>query len=199
MTEEKNDNVQEQTNESSGEVELTGTVEYKTHKKLLDQRKADQAKLRDLEATLANFQAQQKKAEEDKLIANQQYKELAEQKERELNQLLQERDLERAAAIKHQKMLAFKEHVGDLADASYSKLVDWENINVSENGLVDIDSLKEYGNAFKAQHGSLFKNVNAPNPTSQAPQNYQPKTVKNAKSIEDLQALWSKAGQSLKK
>lgn len=198
MTEENvNNNVQD-TN-TSDESEASGTVAYKTHAKLLDQRKADQAKLKELEATLEQFQTQQKQAEEEKLRANQQYKELAEQKELELNKILQERDLERAAAIKHQKILAFKENVGDLVNPAYSKLVDWDAIQVDENGSVDVDSLKEYGNQFRAEHASLFKNSTTPSPTSHAPSNYQAKTVKNADSFGDLQALWKKSGQTLSK
>lgn len=198
MTEENvNNTVQEKP--TSENVENDGTVSYKTHAKLLDQRKADQAKLKELEATLSQFQEQQKKAEEERLRANDQYKELAEQKELELSKLLQERDQERAAAIKHQKILAFKETIGDLANPAYTKMVDWEAIQVDENGSVNIESLKEYGNQFRAEHASLFKNTNTPSPTSHAPSNYQTKTVGNAGTIEELASLWKKSGQTIKK
>ena len=133
------------------------TVSYESYERAIKQRKADQAKAREIEQRLNELMAEKKAQEEAALADKQEWKTLFEKKQAELEQFQGQMSQMEESVKQTLKLTAFKEHIGDLAHPKYASLIDLSAIKMDEHGQVDKESLGEYGKAFKESHHHLLK------------------------------------------
>lgn len=123
--------------------------DYKTDMhKYKEQRNELQTKLQDTEKQLEDFKAQQKKSEEEKMIENEKFKELAEKREQELVDMqtqLTENNIMSALTVE-----AMKLKINDVADL---KLIDRSKVQINpdtkivegiENAIKELKEKKPY-------------------------------------------------------
>lgn len=148
-------------------------VAFDSHKKLLDQKKSIQAKLKESEAELATFKAKEKeladretKLNEDKLKEQGDWKTIVATREQEVTTLKAEKDelvtkinsFEKKFTDAH-KLNAFKEAIGGtLKKDSYFSFVDTSKIALDPaTGIIDDKSLKAYANEFVTEYKELIQ------------------------------------------
>lgn len=134
------------------------TIAYETHKKLLSQRKSDQEKMRGLEQQLNDFVSAQRTSEENKLKEQGQYKELVDQREKEIESLRQENVNYKSSFDKAIKLSAFRDQLGGTVDnSSYYDFVNVDEIVLdAESGVIDMASVEQVVNQFKQTHSKLY-------------------------------------------
>lgn len=131
-------------------------VSYETHKKLLSQRKADQAKAKDLEEKYNALLAEKQANEEQALAEQGKFKEMFE-KERQQSQILQDQMREAAnRELKFKKEIALKSMLGTLKKDDYLVFADINAIQLSDDGQIDIESVKEVAEKFQNDHPHLL-------------------------------------------
>lgn len=196
MTENNNNTNNQEVNVSDASSDQ---VSYDSYKKVLDQRKADQAKARELEMKLNELLAEKKANEDAVLKEKEDWKTLFTKKEEELNSYQAQMQAMETSVQETLKLQAFRNHVGDLANPKYANLIDLNSIKMDENGQVDLESLNEYGKHFKEEHGSLFKASKPSNTiSSNAPRGSIPTSSDNKpKSSRELIEAWK--SQQLKR
>lgn len=150
---------------SDGIGDKKDVVDYATHKKLLDQRKSDQNKLRELETKLADFDKKQKDLEESEAKSKGDWKTLVEARDAkiaELSKLNQDLSGE-LTGVKGQitdakKLSAFEKKLGGkLKQEEYYEFVDLDKIAVDpETGKIDDASLAAYTNDFSTKFKDLI-------------------------------------------
>lgn len=148
-------------------------VSHESFQKLLNQRKADKAKLKDAEEKLKTLEAKEKeiadkeaKIAEEKLKEDGNWKALLESREKELADLKAEKEnlsesvkgFEKKFTDAH-KLNAFKEAIGGtLKKDSYYTFVDTSKIALDpKTGVIDEKSLKSYANDFVTEHKELIQ------------------------------------------
>lgn len=124
--------------------ETRDVVDYASHRKLLDEKKKEQARAADLEARLNAI-------EETKLKEQAKYKELFDARDSELNQLKEQLKASEMEKATQAKMEAFLNAVGGLKDPSYRKMVDLDKVD-----LEDAKSLEAYAVQFKSSFPDLL-------------------------------------------
>lgn len=162
------------------------TVSYDTHKKLLAQRKADQQKLQEVNAKLAEYEANQKAAEEQALKETNQWKEVAEKKESELTDAQNKLKHINDSIVRAEKVDAFEKVLGaKLADPSFANFINHENIVMDADGNIDSESVNAEVNAFRERFGDrLIVNTNIPTIPGGAPQQQKEKTLGDLSAAE---------------
>jgi hypothetical protein len=148
-----------------GVIEKKDVVAYETYQRLLDQRKADQAKLKTFEEKEAELERQRKELEESKLKDEGNWKALLEAREEKLIELAnQKTEYENKVLMFEQqfqeaaKLQALQEAIGGkFKHKSYYNLVDTDKIIVNpESGEIDQDSVKKYADSFLKEHKELI-------------------------------------------
>jgi len=148
-----------------GVIEKKDVVAYETYQRLLDQRKADQAKLKTFEEKEAELEKQRKELEESKLKDEGNWKALLEAREEKLIELAnQKTEYENKVLMFEQqfqeaaKLQALQEAIGGkFKHKSYYNLVDTDKIIVNpESGEIDQDSVKKYADSFLKEHKELI-------------------------------------------
>lgn len=159
----------------------TDTIAYETHKKLLNQRKGDQEKLRNLEQQLNEFITAKKTSEEQMLAEQGKFKELADQRTRELEEARQENANYKSSFDKAVKLSAFRDQLGGTVDNSaYYDFVKTDEIVVDpDTGVIDLASVEAVVNQFKQSHSKLYTprvSKSLPNdaPSTNVPSNATP-------------------------
>lgn len=174
------------------------TVSYSSYLKLLNQRKADQSKARELEDKLNEILAEKQADQQKNLEEQGKYRELWEESQKQIQKINEERKNEKKALLNHKKLSSFKEIVGDLANPKYASLIDLDKITVDENGDIIKESLEIYGNWFKTNHPELLKNnTRLKIPTSEAPSDYKLPHEKKPTTSKELFDLFKKQGGKL--
>jgi hypothetical protein len=109
-------------------------------------------------AAMNELQSQLKAQEESKMHEKEQWKELYEKREAEL-------ELERQNALNQSnkftntvKRAALKHELGGKIKEEYLSFAGLGDITVSEEGIVDPESLRNVANEFRKQHGQLIPN-----------------------------------------
>lgn len=142
----------------ASETKPTDTIAYETHKKLLNQRKSDQEKMRTLEQQLNEFTTAQKTNEEKMLAEQGKFKELADQRTAELEEARRENANYKSSFDKAIKLSAFRDQLGGTVDNSaYYDFVNTDEIIVDpDTGAVDMGSVEAVVNQFKQSHSKLY-------------------------------------------
>lgn len=124
------------------------------------------SKARDAEARAAEFEARLKAMQEEDMLKNEQYKDLAEKYKGEAEQERQQRLRDRELYLETTKRAALKQELGGSVKDEYLVHADIGAIEVDENGNIVRDSLQSVANAFRQEHGLLLGNPKGSNPTS---------------------------------
>ena len=143
--------------ESSNDESQNQSVSYDAHRKLLNQRKADQAKARELEEKYNALRAEREAEAEARMIEEKRFKELYEAKQAELESMQNNMTQMEQSVQETLKLQAFRQHVGELANPLYASLIDLSAIKMDETGNIDKESLDAYGASFKEAHSHLLK------------------------------------------
>lgn len=110
----------------------------------------------ELKAGFNELQAQLKAQEEAKMQENEQWKQLYEKRESELEE---ERNKAKESNIRFTnavKRSALKQELGGKVKDEYLSFADLSSISMSEDGMVDSETLRNVANDFRKQHGQLI-------------------------------------------
>lgn len=138
-----------------GEEQSEETVAYETYKKVLDQRKADQAKARELAAEVERLRSEREAEQEAKLAEQKRFEELyaAEKKKAEdLSNKIKEAETK---SVMQKKRDALKQALGGVKRDEYLSFADLNSVLVLEDGTVDPDSVKAAAAKFREAHPEL--------------------------------------------
>ena len=149
-------------------------VAYDTHRKLLSQRKADQAKMSDLEQELERYRAQEKQIEQRKLEEKGEYEKILKIKEQEIQELRMQQEENARRDVQAAKLQAFMDTLpGKIRNKQYLAHVNIDDIVVDpETKTVDDYSVKKAVDSFLKDHSSLIepKEPEKPKLSSRSPQ-----------------------------
>lgn len=160
---------------SAGENDDEEQVSYATYKKLLDQRKADRERARELQAKLDAAEAERGDAEKARLAEQQRFKELYEAEKKRAEELNGKLSSMTQAQIEARKREALKAELGGVRKDDYLKFADMSAIQVNEDGTVDTDAVKAAAAKFREAYPELVtaKSNSRPLP-NEAAAGYQP-------------------------
>ena len=176
-------------------------VPYKTFQKAVSQRKADQARLRDVETELQEYKRKDAERQEVSLKQQQKYKELAELKQQKIDEL-EAKNLQREKAlIDSAKLNAFKEALpGTIENKSYYAFVNLDAIELdTDTGIIDQDTVEKQVNEFVTKHDRLFTRSEGKRLPSEAPKASEPSSyredLKKCRTQRELDACRKKWGR----
>lgn len=149
-----------QPNETTQENQET-SIAYDKYRKLLDEKKKVQEELQSKAKIAQEYEQKLKKIEEEKLVEQQRYKELFENRDKELSDIKKRLEDEKTAYLEAKKVQEFLRAVGDLKKDSYIKFIDTKKIILNSDGTIDKESLKDYAATFKRDYGELLKEAGA--------------------------------------
>lgn len=133
------------------------TVAYETHKKLLDEKKAIQARL-------VEFESKAKAEKDAELVKNQKFEELLKEREKELA----EKDAKLQAVEREntdaRKLNAFMKNVPGEVPQQYWGLIDLDMVSVDDTGKVDDASVKRAVASFQKNYPEIVKKPNGKMP-----------------------------------
>ena len=169
----------------SGESERQ-TVSYETHKKMLSQRKADQVKITEMSQQLAEIKAEREASAEQALVDQNNWKQIAEQKELKLSEAEQKLSSINDSLVRAEKIDAFQKELGaELKHRDFSSHINVDSILISDSGEIDADSLNVEINRFRENYGdSLLKTNTIPTVPGGAPSKSEPKGINDLSSLE---------------
>lgn len=155
-------------------VEEKQVVAWESHQKLLNQRKADQKKAKELEAQLRAMQDQVKQAENAKLEEKQEYKKLYEATKAELETKKREQEEKERIIVNKEKQAALSRELGGLRNDAYFRFAELDNIVIDDSGLVDQNSVRLEANRFRQAFPELIAASQPVRVNSQAPSGANP-------------------------
>lgn len=123
----------------------------------------------EMKAALTEMQTQLKLQEEAKMQEQEQYKELFQKRDAELEAERKRAELERSRYTKAVKISALKNELGGKVKDVYLNLANVEGIVVNEDGTVDSESVRNVANDFRKEHGQVIPQSEAANITGHAP------------------------------
>jgi hypothetical protein len=133
------------------------SVSYETHRKLLDEAKKAKLKANELDARLAELQASRDKEENDKLVEQKRFQDVALKYEKE-NALLKETlNQEKNKMISHLKTKAIKGKLSTINDKYLLQFADLDSLEIDENNEVNEDSIDYVVEKFKQEHPVFFQ------------------------------------------
>lgn len=144
-------------------------VAYETHQKLLNQRKADQRKARELEDKVRQLTESIKSAENAKLEEKQEYKKLYEATKVELEAKKREQEERDRIIVNKEKQAALNKELGGLKNDAYFRFAELDNIVIDDSGQVDLTSVRLEANRFRQNFPELITPSNPVRVNNQAP------------------------------
>jgi hypothetical protein len=130
-------------------------VEYETYRRVLDQRKADQSRARELQAELDRIKAEREEAEAAKLAEQKRFEELyASERKKSEDLTARIKQAETQSAL-DRKRAAIKTALGGVRKDEYLSFADLDSIVILENGQLDPDTVKAAANKFREAHPEL--------------------------------------------
>jgi len=172
MSEDKN--VSDVTPQEVPKEPKTEVVSKKAYEEVSRDMHKNKAKAKELEMKLAEYEAQLKAQEEAKLHEQQQYKELFEKRDAELEQARQEAQQERSRFTRSVKISALKQELGGSVKDQYLNFANLEAIAVNDDGTIDSEALRNVANDFRKEHGQLIPTDSSANVTGHAPGSAEP-------------------------
>lgn len=110
----------------------------------------------ELKAGFNELQAQLKAQEEAKMQENEQWKQLYEKREAELEQERNRAKESNSRFTNAVKRSALKQELGGKIKDEYLSFANLDSISMSEEGMVDSETLRNVANEFRKQHGQLI-------------------------------------------
>ena len=168
----------------SPDVQEKDYVSKKAYEEVSKDMHKFKSELKAAKAARAEYEAQLKTLEEQKMRENEQWKELSEKYKVEGETERAARLQDRAIYIDTVKKSALKSELGSNIKDTYLVHANIDAIEVNENGVIDRDSLLHVANEFRQEHGSLLGTTTGVTATSSAPSN---QTLNSGqKSISDM-------------
>jgi len=156
-------------------------VAWESHQKLLNQRKADQRRAKELEKQYRELQQQLKEQEHRKLEEKQEYKKLYEASQSELDRLRAEQQEKQRIMVNKEKQAALVKELGGLHREEYIRFADLDAIVIEDSGEIDRNSVRLEANRFRESYPQLIKSETPVRINSQAPSGPS-QTLNNQKS-----------------
>jgi len=174
--------------EGAGSAEAkVETVAYETYQKALDQRKADQARTRELQAQLDAFKSQQTEAEQTRLAEQSEFKKLYETEKAERTKLADNLKTVTTAQVESRKKEALKAELGGVRKDDYLKFADLGMIQVNDDGSVDMDSVKLTANRFRESFPELVASKQTSKLPHEAAGGFQPPPKKSLSEMSSME------------
>jgi hypothetical protein len=124
---------------------------------------------KDAEARANQLEAELKAREEAKLQEQNNYKQLFENKNSELEQERQKAKQAHERFMKTTKLAALKEELGVNIKGEYLQFAALDKIVLTDDGQIEKESLREVANSFRKEHGQLIPSNSNTNITGHAP------------------------------
>jgi len=133
------------------------SVSYDTHRKLLGQRKGDQATIQELSSALDVFKQAESKAAEEKLQDEGKFKEVIALRDAELKQTQEKYGSLKGEIDRARKLNAFDQTLGaKIKHEDFYNFVDTDLITLDENGVPMKESVELAVNSFKERYGDTL-------------------------------------------
>lgn len=144
----------------------------KKKNELLNEKKREQLRNKQLEEELASLKAMLRKQEDEKLEEKQEYKTLWENTQREKEETEQKFFQLQNSLVKEKKIKEFNKVLGtQLAKDRYYDFVNFEDIIINEDGTVNKDSVKYAVNLLRENYPEIASRSEFPRVGSQAASN----------------------------
>jgi type II secretory pathway pseudopilin PulG len=140
---------------SGANDEQDDKVSYETYKKVLDQRKADRDKARELQEQLDAVKAERESAEAARLAEQKRYEELYNAEKSKVEKLSGQIKEMTTQQVERAKKSALKEALG-VSKEEYLKFADLDAIQLLEDGTPDPETLKSAANKFRETYPELI-------------------------------------------
>lgn len=112
--------------------------------------------LKEKDAEINQLKAQLKAQEENKMRENEQWQEIAQRREAEMEELKTQYSQKSSRFETAVKRTALKQELGGKIKEDYLQFANLSGIQMDENGIVDVESLRVVANEFRKQHGQLI-------------------------------------------
>lgn len=176
MSEENKDSVQPQENVSQ-EIKQEA-VSRKAYEEVTRDMHKNKQKAKELEMVVNELKSQLKANEEAKMHEQQQYKELFEKRDAEVEQMRAELKHERGKFTRSFKISALKQELGGKIKDQYLNFANLDAIGVNEDGSIDAETLRNVANDFRNEHGQLIPSEASADVTGHAPGSNEPQRPK---------------------
>lgn len=149
-------------------------------------------------AAMNELQSQLKAQEETKMQEKEQWKELYEKREAELELERQKAQNQSSKFTNAVKRSALKTELGGKIKDEYLSFASLDSVSVSDEGIVDPESLRNVANEFRKQHGQLIPKEEQAEITGHASivEEVSAKVNTSGKSAAELVQLYAKTKQS---
>jgi hypothetical protein len=176
------------------DVRSEETVAYETYKKVLDQRKADQAKARELTAEVERLRSERESEQEAKLAEQKRFEELYAAEKKKAEELSARIKDAETKSIAQRKRDALKQALGGVKRDEYLSFADLNSVLVQEDGTVDADSVKAAAAKFREAHPELITSRQATPLPSESATGFAPPKGKALHELNpsELKELYSK-------
>jgi hypothetical protein len=158
----------------SDDVAEPQTVSYETYQKAIDQRKADQKKARDLQATLDAMNAEKNAADEQRLADTKKFEELYNKEKTERAKLQETLQSMTARQVENAKRDAVKAALGGVKKDDYLKFLDLSVVQLNDDGTADAESVKAAANKFRESYPELVAGKSGAKMANEAGGSIQP-------------------------
>lgn len=138
---------------------------------------------REAEAARVEYEAKLKAIEEEKMAEQNQWKELAEKKQQELELARQELNKKDQLFSSAVKKSALKQELGGNIREEYLSFASIESIELNEDGSLNMDSVRNVANKFREEHGTLLPPAKSDSTAKASPTG---QTVSEGKSLDDM-------------
>jgi hypothetical protein len=112
--------------------------------------------VKEKEAQINELKAQLKAQEEAKMRENEQWQEIAQRREAEMEELRTQYSQKSSRFETAVKRTALKQELGGKIREDYLQFANLDAIQMDENGIVNTESLRQVANEFRKQHGQLI-------------------------------------------
>ncbi len=157
-------------------------------KKAMEDYKKDMFKFKEqskaMEAENLQLKADQEKRERASLEKNEEWKSLYELEKQSKDQALEELQDKSTKFIDSAKINAVLAEVGGFKKDCYAKFIDAKNVEMTENGTIDSDSLKRESDRIRQEYSELLNVNESPKLPNNAPSNLDPNS--GAKTLGQL-------------
>ena len=139
------------------ETPKSDSVKYDTYKRVLNEKKARDAELREAKAVIEKYEAEKRSFEESTLREKEDWRKLFEQRESELKTTKLELDSIKTRVVDSKKLNSFLNAIEKPIEQKYWSLVELDRIVVDPNsGEIDSSTLKKYAEEFKKEYWKVI-------------------------------------------
>ena len=165
------DNVISDNAANGGKPDAEGFVSKKAYEEVSKDMHSYKQKMKDLQATVTEFESKLKSQEEEKLAEQNRYKELYEKKAQELEAEKTKTVQEQTKYLRSLKVVELKRELGGTINDAYLVHANIDGIQFNDDGTLNKDSLVTVANQFRQQHGALIPKSDNANITGHAAAN----------------------------